>query len=92
MVSELVNLLILLSFVLMIMLQSVGIEICFDAIFFDFSKAFEKIPHDVLVSPLCSHGMSGSFLRWIRDFLSRRQQRVRTGSSLSCIFPVISGI
>ena len=63
-----------------------------DAIFFDFAKAFDKIPHDILIKRLQMHGISGSVIRWIRDFLTDRLQKVRIGNSLSDLLPVSSGI
>jgi len=49
-----------------------------DVIFLDFAKAFDKVPHQRLLSKLKSHGISGIVLDWIENWLSGRVQRVRS--------------
>ena len=63
-----------------------------DAIFFDFQKAFDTIPHNVLINKLLSFGFRGQALHWIKDFLSNRHQRVRIGNVCSRSLPVTSGL
>ena len=63
-----------------------------DAVFFDFSKAFDVIPHNTLMSRLQSCGISGDVLSWIRNFLTDRYQMVRIGGSTSNTLPVTSGV
>ena len=53
-----------------------------DAVFLDFSKAFESVPHDILIARLKSCGIGGNVADWIEDFLSDRYQRFRVGSVL----------
>ena len=48
----------------------------YDIIYLDFSKTFDKVPHDRLLSKVRAHGIDGKVLRWIRSWLSNRQQRV----------------
>ena len=36
-----------------------------DVIFLDFAKAFDKVPHNRLISKLKSHGIKGETLNWI---------------------------
>ena len=43
---------------------------------FDFSKAFDSVPHLRLLSKIESYGVQGSTLRWIKSFLTNRRQRV----------------
>ena len=43
------------------------------------SKAFDKVPHDLLLTKLYRHGISGTALRWFEGYLSNRQQRVVLG-------------
>ena len=45
-----------------------------DAIALDFSKAFDKVPHQKLAAKLKYHGVRGKTLRWIERFLSGRIQ------------------
>jgi hypothetical protein len=63
-----------------------------DAVFFDFTKAFDTVPHTVLITRLDNIGIRGQALDWINDFLSSRYQRVRVGESFSRPLPVSSGV
>ena len=63
-----------------------------DSIFFDFSKAFDTIPHDKLILRLRSCGITGNILLWIHDFLTNRQQKVRLDDVFSTLLPVTSGV
>jgi len=47
-----------------------------DAIYLDFAKAFDKVPHMRLLSELMVHCIGGNVLRWIEKRLSKRKQRV----------------
>ena len=47
-----------------------------DAIYLDFRKAFDSVPHTRLLKKLQAYGVTRHFLHWIRAFLSDRQQRV----------------
>ena len=40
------------------------------AIFFDFSKAFDKVPHQRLLNKLSHYGIGGSTLVWIQSYLT----------------------
>ena len=53
----------------------------FDIIYFDFRKKFDQVSHRRLLCKLYSYGCSGNVLRWIRDFLSNRTQKVRVGNN-----------
>ena len=63
-----------------------------DSIYFDFSKAFDTVPHRRLMAKLQSNGIEGEVLSWIGGFLSGREQVVRVNGELSLPRPVISGI
>ena len=47
-----------------------------DAIYLDFSKAFDKVPHNLLLLKLKSYGISDPTLSWFGSYLSERHQRV----------------
>ena len=48
-----------------------------DAILLDFSKAFDKVPHQRLLLRLQQYGVRGpNLLKWVEDFLSTRTQEV----------------
>ena len=63
-----------------------------DAVFFDFAKAFDKVPHAPLLAKLESYGIHGEALLWIASFLTGRSFRVRVDSVLSSSSPVSSGV
>ena len=54
-----------------------------DAIYLDFAKAFDKVPHQRLLVKLRNLGIDGSLLGWIGDWLDGRRQRVCIGSGRS---------
>lgn len=63
-----------------------------DAIYTDFEKAFDKVPHRRLISKLRSYGISNKIIDWIQDFLHNRQHRVKINGSFSKWGKVTSGI
>ena len=63
-----------------------------DAIYCDFMKAFDKVPHRRLVHKIEKYGIKNDILGWINNFLSDRTQTVKVGSSLSRTAKVTSGI
>ena len=36
-----------------------------DVVYLDFSKAFDTVPHNILVEKLAAHGLDGCMLRWV---------------------------
>ena len=65
---------------------------CIDAIYLDFRKAFDTVPHQRLINKLSAYGVNGCLLEWIQSFLSNRRQRVKVNNSFSDFSPVQSGI
>ena len=63
----------------------------YDIIYLDFSKSFDKVPHERLLSKVRVHGINRKVLRWIRSWLYDRQQRVTINSSKSKWGLVASG-
>ena len=63
-----------------------------DAIYCDFMKAFDKVPHKRLIYKVSKYGIKGNILGWIESFLSNRTQLVVVGGEESSRLPVTSGI
>ena len=58
----------------------------------DFSKAFDTVPHERLLSKCHHMGIRGKTLGWLRAFLVERRQRVLVNGSLSTWAPLTSGV
>ena len=58
----------------------------------DFSKAFDVVPHNRLLSKLRLMGIDGKCARWVKSFLSDRSQQVVVDGAVSQSAPVISGV
>ena len=61
-------------------------------LFFDFSKAFDTVPHHRLLVKLENYGITGGSLEIIQDFLMDRWMRVGVGDHFSELTRVISGV
>jgi hypothetical protein len=64
----------------------------FDIISFDMSKAFNRVPHEMIVHLLRHLGFAESIVMWFQSFLDNRTQYVRVGAALSPELSVTSGI
>ena len=47
-----------------------------DIVYLDFAKAFDKVPYERLFKKLEAHGVTGSVLNLIRNWLSSRRRKV----------------
>ena len=63
-----------------------------DAIYLDFEKAFDSVPHKRLIMKLNRHGLSGKLLNWVQSFLTDRRQQVVVGKGVSGWCKVTSGV
>ena len=63
-----------------------------DALYFDFSKAFDTVPHRRLLSKLQSYKISKQIIDWVEAYLSNRKQRVLVNGTTSEWEPVSSGV
>ena len=67
-----------------------GQEVC--SICFDLRKAFDSVPHRLLVDKLTSLGLSAHIISWITSYLTNRKQHVVVGGESSQDAPVLSGV
>ena len=63
-----------------------------DVIYLDISKAFDSVSHAKLIHVIKSYGISPNIVKWTKEFLRDRQQRVCLGTSVSAPLPVKSGV
>ena len=59
-------------------------------LFLDFSKAFDTINHDILLSKLYRYGIRGNPLRWFENYFYN--QVVKIGDTISSSQTIICGI
>ena len=63
-----------------------------DSIILDFSKAFDKVDLELLLTKLHHVGVDGNLLRWMRSFLTGRIQKVCIDGAASSPCDVTSGV
>ena len=75
-----------------LMLMFTELSCSVDMIYLDFSKAFDKVDHGVLLHKLRDMGIAGNLSIWLHSFLSNRYHFVRLQGGSSTASPVISGV
>ena len=63
-----------------------------DAVYLDFSKAFDVLSYNILLAKLRSLGFCQQILKWVESFLRGRSMRVSVGGCDSLAVPVTSGV
>ncbi len=63
-----------------------------DAVYLDFAKAFDSVPHQRLLAKLSGLGLNKRLLKWSESFLTGRKQRVVVNGSSSSWADVLSGV
>ena len=58
----------------------------------DLSKAYNCLPHDLLIAKWSAYGFEDSAASLISDYLSKRYQRVKIGSVFSSYFEILRGV
>ena len=64
----------------------------YDIIFYDFAKAFDKVPKERLLHKVEALGIKGNILEWIRSWLTNRKQRTKVNNAYSRFTSVLSGV
>ena len=67
-----------------------GHDVC--AIFLDYKKAFDSVPHAPLINKLRRIGLHVGLLEWLTDYLTLRKQQVVVNGAKSCLASVTSGV
>ena len=63
-----------------------------DVVYLDFSKAFDSVSHDILITKLRKCGIDEWTVRWVENWLTGRARRVITGGTESGWRPVTSSV
>ena len=58
----------------------------------DLSKAFDCIPHDLLIAKLHAYGFSLKTVTFIYSYLKRRKQKVKVNFILNDFLTLLSGV
>jgi hypothetical protein len=61
-------------------------------LYFDFSNAFDILPHALLFHKLSNYGLSSGYLKLFLSYLVNRHSRVRYSGMLSTPFVELSGV
>ena len=61
-------------------------------LFLDFSKAFDTVNHDILLSKLYTYGIRGTPFKWFKSYLSNRTQFVKIDEIESSMATITCGV
>ena len=64
----------------------------FGALLTDLSKAFDCLPHDLLLAKLNAYGFSLPALKLVQSYLSNRKQRTKINSEFSSWEEILFGV
>lgn len=65
---------------------------CVRVLLLDFSKAFDRINHNILLRKMKDMAIDPILIEWVRSFLTDRRQRVKVGNSTSSFQQVNGGV
>lgn len=64
-----------------------------DVVYFDFSKAFDQVPHSLLLAKLANFGIDPLSIAWFQDFLTNRTFSVKVNDYIEpSSHPIPSGV
>lgn len=63
-----------------------------DVIYLDFSKAFDRVDHKIVVTKVKKLGIKGKLLLWLEEFLTNRSQKTIVQGHESVKLRVLSGV
>ena len=63
-----------------------------DVVYLDFSKAFDKVDHNIVLEKIKQLGITGNILDWLKSFLTERYQTVIVNGVKSDPQKVLSGV
>lgn len=72
--------------------ESLDNNIQVDVIYTDFSKAFDRLNIQILLSKIKAFGVGGTIIKWFESYLRNRSQCVKFGGCTSRIIKPCSGI
>ena len=58
----------------------------------DLTKAFDKLPHSVLLNRLHTNGVNPGFVQWLRSYLEKRTQQVKLCGCFGPTLEIPSGV
>ena len=67
-------------------------KLCLGGVLMGLSKAFDCVPHDLLLAKLAAYGANENFLCYVHSYLLNRKQCVRINNINSDFLNVISGV
>ena len=62
------------------------------AVLMDLSKAFDCVPHDLLIAKLAAYGVDNDTLVFLYSYLKRRTQSVKINNIFSTLQILLSGV
>lgn len=74
------------------LLQYMDANLQIDAVFLDFSKAFDRVPHNRLLAKLSNLGIPSNIISWLKNFLTNRKQFTTVNDHHSSLTDVTSGV
>ena len=63
-----------------------------NVVYLYFSKAFDTVPHNILVEKLAAHGLDRRMLHWVKHWLDGQAHRVVVNGVKSSWWPVMSAV